>query len=147
MRMITVVAALAAITFCATGVLADPVSEREQLMKQNFRHWKSLNQMTREQAPFDAAAVEAAFAQWADTASKFAALFPDDAKTGGDNRASPNIWENKKDFEAHVDNFAKMVADNRDKANISLDALKASWPAVNDACDGCHKEYRLARKK
>ena len=149
MRIVAVVTALAVISFGVTGVLAqqDPVTEREQLMKGNFRHWKSLNQMTRGQAAFDAAAVEAAFAQWADTASKFGALFPDNAKTGGDNRASPKIWENKKDFEARIVEFGKMVADNRDKAKMSLDALKASWPAVNNACDGCHKDYRLERKK
>ena len=149
MRIVAVVTGLAVISFGVTGVLAqqDPVTEREQLMKGNFRHWKALNQMTRGQAPFEAAAVEAAFAQWADTASKFGALFPDNAKTGGDNRASPKIWENKKDFETRVVEFGKIVAENRDKANTSLDALKASFPAINDACDDCHKEYRLARKK
>jgi cytochrome c556 len=148
MRISAVAAAFAVAAFCVTTAFADqdPVTEREHLMKENFRHWKSLNQMTKGQASFDAGAVAAAFAQWADTASKFAALFPDDAKTGGDNRAAPKIWENKKDFEEHVVNFAKVVAENRDKAKTSLDGLKASFPAVNDACDGCHKEYRLARK-
>ena len=101
--------------------------------------------MMRGQAPFDAAAVDAAFAQWADTAQKLPSLFPDNSKTGGDNRASPKIWLNKKDFEAKAAAFAKAVAENHDKAKSSLDGLKTAIPVVGKACDDCHKDYRLAK--
>jgi cytochrome c556 len=46
----------------------DPVTVREDLMKKNNDHAKAVVQMMRGQAPFDAAAVDAAFKQWADTA-------------------------------------------------------------------------------
>ena len=125
---------------------SDPVKLREDLMKQNNEHAKTMVAMIRGQKPFDAKAVDAAFAQWADTAQKFAALFPDNAKTGGDNRASPKIWENKKDFEAKTVAFGKVVAENRDKAKASLDGLKAAIPVVGKSCDNCHEDYRLTKK-
>ena len=74
-------------------------------------------------------------------------LFPDNAKTGGDNRASPKIWENKKDFEAKAAAFGKAVADNRAEAVASLEGLKAAIPVVGKACDNCHELYRLSKKR
>jgi len=125
---------------------SDPVITRENLMKQNNNHAKTMVAMMRGQAPFDAAKVDAAFAQWADTAKQLPGLFPEGSKTGGDNRASPKIWLNKKDFDAKVAAFAKAVADNHDKAKSSLDGLKAAIPVVGKGCDDCHKEYRLSKQ-
>jgi cytochrome c556 len=124
----------------------DPIATRKNLMKQNNDHARSLVQMIRGQAPFDAAKVDEAFGQWADTAKKLPGLFPDNSKTGEETRASPNIWQNKADFDAHAAAFGKAVADNRDKAKASLDGLKAAIGPVGGACDNCHKDYRLSRR-
>jgi cytochrome c556 len=124
----------------------DPIAARKALMKKNNDHARSLVQMIRGQAPFDAAKVDEAFAQWADTAKRLAGLFPDTSKTGEETRASSKIWENKADFDAHVAAFGKAVADNRDKAKGSLDGLKAAIGPVGGACDNCHKDYRLSRR-
>jgi cytochrome c556 len=102
--------------------------------------------MMRGQQPYDAAAVDAAFAQWADTAQKLPGLFPENSKTGGGNRASPKIWLNKKDFDSKAAAFAIAVAENRDKAKSSLDGLRAAIPVVGQACDECHKDYRLSKQ-
>ena len=76
-------AALAAVVlvFGAGAVTAqsDPIATRMALMKGNAR---IVVPMMRGQAPFDAAKVDAAFAQWADTAQKLPGLFPDNSKTG-----------------------------------------------------------------
>jgi cytochrome c556 len=130
----------------AAAAQSDPVKTREDLMKANNNNAKAVVQMVKGQKPFDAKVVEAAFTQWADTAKQLPSLFPDNAKTGGDNRASPKIWENKKDFEAKIAAFAKSVADNRAKAVESLDGLKAAIPVVGKACDDCHKPYRLSKR-
>ena len=134
-----------AVVFAVGAALAqsDPAATRENLMKQNNTHARAVVQMMRGQRPFDAAAVEAAFAQWADTAQKLPALFPENAKTGGANRASPKIWDNKKDFDEKAVAFGKAVADNRDKGKGSLDGLKAAVPLVGKTCDACHEDYRL----
>jgi cytochrome c556 len=142
----TILAALAVgLSVGAAIAQQDPVITRENLMKENNKHAIAVVRMMRGQAPFDAAAVDAAFAQWADTAQKLPSLFPDNSKTGGDNRASPKIWLNKKDFEAKAAAFAKAVAENHDKAKSSLDGLKAAIPVVGKGCDDCHKDYRLGK--
>ncbi len=140
--------AVIAVGLSAGVVIAqqDPVTTRENLMKENDKNAKTVVKMMRGRAPFDAAAVDAAFAQWADTAQKFPGLFPENSKTGGDNQASPKIWLNKKDFAAKSAAFGKVVAENRDKAKASLDGLRAAIPVVGKACDNCHEDYRLSKQ-
>jgi len=124
----------------------NPVTMREDLMKQNNKQAVVVVKMVRGQQPFDAAAVDAAFAQWAATAQKLPDLFPENSKTGGDNRASPRIWLNRKDFDGKATAFAKAVADNRAKAKSSLVGLRAAIPAIARACDNCHEDYRLPKQ-
>jgi cytochrome c556 len=140
--------ALLGLMLSVGAVLAqsDPVKERENLMKQNDEGAKAVVAMMRGQRPFDGKAVDAAFAQWADTAKKLRSLFPEGSKTGGDNRASPKIWLNRKDFNAKAADFGKAVADNRAKAVASVEGLRAAVPLIGDACDNCHKEYRLSKR-
>jgi cytochrome c556 len=140
--------AVIAVALGAGAVIAqqDPVTTRENLMKENNKNAIAVVKMMRGQAPFDAAAVDAAFAQWADTAQKLPGLFPENSKTGGDNRASPKIWLNKKDFDEKSAAFGKVVAENRDKAKASLDGLKVAVPVVGKACDNCHEDYRLSKQ-
>jgi cytochrome c556 len=142
--------ALAAV-FVALGagaVLAqsDPIAARMALMKGNNDNANVVVQMMKGQAPFDAAKVDAAFAQWADTAQKLPGLFPDNSKTGQKTRAASKIWVTKADFDAKAAEFGKVVAENRDKAKGSLDGLRTAIPLVGNACDNCHKEYRLAKQ-
>ena len=125
---------------------SDPIAARKALMKQNNDHAKTMVAMMRGQAPFNAQAVDAAFAQWADTAQRFPGLFPDNSKTGGETRATSKIWVNKKDFDAKAAEFGKAVADNRDKAKASLDGLKAAIPMVGKTCDNCHEDYRASQR-
>ncbi len=146
----TLGAALAAIliVFGAGAVIAqsDPIAGRKALMKENNDNAVIVVRMMRGQIPFDAAKVDAAFVQWADTAQKLPGLFPDNSKTGEKTRAAPKIWITKADFDAKAAGFAKAVAENRDKAKASLDGLRAAIPVVGNACDTCHKEYRLGRQ-
>jgi len=144
-------AALAVAFFVAWGTTAivaqsDPIAARMALMKGNQDNADLVIKMMRGQAPFDAGKVDAAFAQWADTAQKLPGLFPDNSKTGQKTRAAPKIWETKSDFDTKAAEFGKAVAENRGKAKSSLDGLRAAIPAVGDACDNCHKQYRLSQR-
>jgi len=125
---------------------SDPIATRMTLMKGNDDNARIVVQMMRGQAPFDAAKVDAAFTQWADTAQKLPGLFPDNSKTGQKTRASSKIWVTKADFDAKAAEFGKAVAENRDKAKTSLDGLRAAIPVVGNACDSCHKDYRLSKQ-
>ena len=142
--------ALAAV-FVALGTGAviaqsDPIAARMALMKGNNDNANVVVQMMKGQAPFDAAKVDAAFAQWADTAQKLPGFFPDNSKTGQKTRAASKIWVTKADFDTKAAEFGKVVAENRDKARGSLDGLRAAIPLVGNACDNCHKEYRLSKQ-
>jgi cytochrome c556 len=144
-------AALAAAVVAVLGASAviaqsDPIATRMALMKGNDDNARIVVQMMRGQAPFDAAKVDAAFAQWADTAQKLPGLFPDNSKTGQKTRASSKIWVMKADFDAKAAELGKVVAENRDNAKTSLDGLRAAIPVVGNACDSCHKDYRLSKQ-
>ena len=143
-------AALAAVVVVlgSDAVIAqsDPIATRMALMKANDDNARVVVQIMRGQAPFDAAKVDTAFAQWADTAQKLPGLFPDNSKTGQKTRASSKIWVTKVDFDAKAAEFGKAVAENRDKAKTSLDGLRAAIPVVGNACDSCHKDYRLSKQ-
>ena len=133
---------------CTGAVIAqsDPIATRKSLMKQNNDHAIIAVKMMRGQEPFDGAKIDAAFAQWADTAQKLPGLFPDNSKTGQETLALPKIWQTKSDFDAKAAAFGKAVAENRDKAKASLDGLKAAIPAVGKGCDNCHEDYRLTKR-
>jgi cytochrome c556 len=149
LRAIIVVLAMGLAAGIVTSpVLAqsDPIAARKALMKGNNDNARAMVQTMRGQKPFDAAAVDAAFAQWAETAQKLPGLFPDDSKTGGDTHAAPKIWQDKKDFDEKAAAFGNAVAENRDKAKESLDGLKAAIPVVGKACDNCHEDYRLSKQ-
>ena len=141
-------AAVLAVALGTSAVVAqsDPIKERMALMKGNNDNAKIVVGMIRGQAPFDAAKVDAAFVQWAETAQKLPGLFPDNSKTGEKTRAAPKIWEAKADFDAKAAAFGKAVADNRAKAKASLDGLKAAIGPVGKACDNCHEDYRLSQR-
>jgi cytochrome c556 len=142
--------ALAAIivVFGAGAVIAqsDPIAARMALMKGNDDNARIVVQMMRGQAPFDAAKIDAAFAQWADTAQKLPGLFPDNSKIGQKTRAASKIWVTKADFDTKAAAFGKVVAENRDKAKASLDGLRAAIPVIGNACDNCHKDYRTSKQ-
>jgi cytochrome c556 len=138
------IAAIFVLTAAVTAIAqSDPIATRKALMKENDQNAVIVVRMMRGMAPFDAAKVDAAFAQWADTAQKLPGLFPDSSKTGQKTRASSKIWVTKADFGVKAAAFGKVVAENRNKAKASLDGLHGAIPAVANSCDACHKNYRL----
>jgi cytochrome c556 len=143
-RTMLAVAAAAVVTVAVAQ--SDPVSQRKALMKGNLEGARNVSRMVRGEDPFDVTKVNAAFAQWAETAQKLPALFPEPPKPGQETRALPKIWETKADFEAKNAAFGKAVADNKDKVK-TLDELKAAFPGVSKTCDDCHEPYRRPQQR
>ena len=141
------IAATVAIGVGAVVAQTDPIAARKDMMKQTNKFAKSVNAMVKGEEPFTSETVAAAYATWDRTASQVGKLFPDNSKGDGTNtRAKAAIWDNRKDFDAKVAAFGKAVADGKAKAS-SLDGVKASMPAINDACNNCHELYRAPQKK
>ena len=139
-RSVVVAIALA----CGVGaVLADtdPIAERRALMKHDGEAAKKLFDMSKGKAPFDLATVKESLATLDDGATKSAALFPDNSKTGGGTAALPAIWQNKADFDARFVKFKKDVEAAR--AGITDEAsFKQLAPAVFKNCGSCHELYK-----
>jgi cytochrome c556 len=143
--MIRTVLITATIAIGITGVVAqtDAISQRKELMKKNSQHTKAVSAMVKGDAPFDAKVVTAAFTQWSETAAQLPKLFPDDSKSGGETRALPKIWSDRKGFDAEIAAFAKAASARPTDA----EGLKKAFPAVSKVCGDCHEGYRAAAKK
>jgi cytochrome c556 len=144
-RTILAMTAVAVGVSCAIAQ-SDPIAERKLLMKGNADGARNVNRMVRAEDPFDVAKVNAAFAQWTETADKLPGLFPEPPKPGQDTRALPKIWETKADFDAKIASFGKAVADSKDKVK-TLDELKVAFPIVSKACNDCHEPYRRPQQR
>src|ERR1700749_3551131 len=105
------VAVALALACGVTAVLADtdPIAERRALMKHDGEAAKAMFDMFKGTAPFDLATVQASLKTLSEGATKSAALFPDNSKTGGGTAALPAIWQNKADFDARFAKFAQDV--------------------------------------
>src|SRR6201994_1371129 len=104
--------AVALVLACGvTAVLADtdPIAERRALMKHDGEAAKKLFDMSKGKVPFDLATVKESLKTLDEGATKSAALFPDNSKTGGGTAALPAVWQNKADFDARFVQFAKDV--------------------------------------
>jgi cytochrome c556 len=139
----TTVAALGMLIAGGAGVLAqsgDPISQRQNLMKNNQDQMRTLTGMSRGQVPFNAATAQAAFQRLEQNAKQIPALFPA-GSTQGKTAALPAIWERKADFDAHATKFeqdAKAV-----QAGITDQAgLQAAIQRVGQSCGSCHDAYR-----
>jgi hypothetical protein len=84
-----------ALAAAGTTVLAqsDPIAARMALMKANNDNARNVGQMIRGQALFDAAKVDAAFVQCAETAQKLPGLFPENSKTGEKSRRPEDLGQ------------------------------------------------------
>lgn len=144
MRKIVSLALLSALLpFCCGIALAiDLGQQREASMKAIANAAKTGFGMASGKTPFDAAAASKAMALIAAEASAFPSLFPEGSDKA-DPRASPEIWRNRADFEAH----AKALADSATAAGAAAgqgaDAFKSAFAAVGGSCQGCHQRYRL----
>jgi cytochrome c556 len=141
MKRIALATAITAAGIAGVVAQVDVIETRQGLMKENDKGGKLLSQMARGRVPFDAAKVDAAMAQFAETASKLPDLFPDNSKAG-DTKASSKVWQTRADFDAKIADFTKVVAENRPNVN-TLDGVKAALPTIAKACDNCHDTYRL----
>lgn len=133
-----------ALTFGAAH--ADPIAEREALMKERGRTIGALAKMAKGETPFDAAATMAALQTLSANAEKgldVDALWP--AGSQGDSEASPKIWEDSAAFKAEAEKYKAAVDGAVAAAPADVAALQASVGAIGKECGACHEVYRLKK--
>jgi cytochrome c556 len=147
MKRIVVVAAVLAFSAGAVVAQQDQVKRTQAMMKDNGKNAGALSAMVKGEKPYDQSTVNAALAQFEDTAKDLPTLFPESMKglkLEGDYDPSPKIWEDKAGFESLIKSFAKVVADAKGKIK-NLDTLKAELPVIGKQCGGCHETYRIKK--
>lgn len=120
----------------------DPIAQRKQTMKTLGGFWYGdVAKIMKGEAPYDAAKVKAALDQMILSSKTMPTLFPDSARTGGETKALPTIWEKKDDFNLRWSKLGEeataALASIKDEAS-----LKAAQPALNKNCSDCHTLYR-----
>ena len=147
MKRIVVVAAVLAFSAGAVVAQQDQVKRTQAMMKDNGKNAGALSAMVKGEKPYDQSTVNAALAQFEDTAKNLPTLFPASMKglkLEGDYDPSPKIWDDKAGFESQINSFAKVVADAKGKIK-NLDTLKAELPVIGKQCGGCHETFRIKK--
>ena len=139
--------AISAIALASTAAMADPIADRQALMKSNGKAAGVLAPMVKGEKPFDAEAVMAALKTLDENAHKLdvAKLFPAGSETGGDTTASPKIWQDTPEFQAKVEKFKVDTAAAVAAAPRDVDALKKQFGAIGSNCGGCHESFRIKK--
>jgi cytochrome c556 len=135
-------AALIAVGVVGQALAQDPLAQRIALMKEMGAQARTLTQMARGQAPYDAAAATAAFTKIRDDAKAIPGLFPTPPQAGEKSRAAPAIWSDAAGFKAAA---AKLEADATAAipgAGGGQAALGPLLQKVGANCNACHEAFR-----
>ncbi|MGV0877764.1 cytochrome c [Martelella sp. FLE1502] len=120
-----------------------PQMLRQDDMKAIGKAMGQLGAIAKGENAYDPIVVQGALSDISTNITDFTTHFPPDSKTGNDTEASPAIWENMDDFEAH----AKKLADDADAllADLPADqaAVGAAMKTLGANCAACHKLYRV----
>lgn len=115
--------------------------ERQEIMKSLFpTYYRGFSQVARGEST-DIASIPAKAQEAVAQLQKFATLFP--AGSGREavpeTRSKPEIWSQKAAFEAAN---TKLIVETQKLGDIAktgnVDAVKAQFAAVSEACGGCH---------
>jgi cytochrome c556 len=125
----------------AQSTPAQVVEQRQEGMKSLWRnYYQEMSRVVRGQSD-DIAGVATRASQASEALKKVALLFP--PGTGRDaapkTRAKPEIWTQRAEFEAALTKLiAETDAIGTAARSGNLDAVKAQWPKVAEACGACH---------
>lgn len=138
--------AISALAFSSSIALADPVDEREALMKANGAAMGGLSAFVKGEKPYEAAEVLALLTKLNEDAVKLSSpdLWPVGSDTG-DSEASPKIWEDSAGFQAALEKFQLDTAAAVEAAPADVDALKTQVGAIGQNCASCHQAFRVKK--
>lgn len=139
------IAAVTTLTLLASAASADPIADRQKLMKGIADATKVSAEMVQGKTAWDAAAAKAAMATIAANSEIFPTLFPAGTETGGDTEAAPKIWATKSDFDAISAKMASAAQAAGAAADGGIDAFKPAFGAMAANCKACHEGYRIQK--
>lgn len=139
--------AISVLALGSAAAQADPIADRQALMKERGKLVGGLAKMVKGEQPFDADAVLTALKDLQANAEKFdvEALFPKGSEEGGETTAAPKIWEDMAGFKAAEDKYLADVKGAVEAAPADVDALKAQIGTIGPDCASCHQSYRIKK--
>jgi cytochrome c556 len=139
------IVAISVLTLGASFASADPVEDREALMKANAKAMGGLSSYVKGEKPFDAQDVMAQLTKLSQDAQALdnPALWPAGSDAGSE--ASPKIWEDPEGFQAALAKFKSDTAAAVAAAPADVDALKAQIGAIGSNCASCHQAFRVKK--
>ncbi|MBZ9702552.1 MULTISPECIES: c-type cytochrome [unclassified Mesorhizobium] len=140
------VVAISMLAFAGSAAFADPILDRQALMKERGKIVGGLSKVVKGEEPFDAAAVLTALQALQANAEKFDAdvLFPAGSDTG-DTTAAPKIWQDMAGFKATEDKYLADVKAAVAVAPADVESLKTQIGVIGSDCGTCHKGYRVKK--
>ncbi|MBZ9706774.1 cytochrome c [Mesorhizobium sp. B2-1-8] len=140
------VIAISMLALAASAAFADPILDRQALMKERGKIVGGLSKVAKGEEPFDAAAVLTQLQALQVNAEKFdvEALFPK-GSDAGDTTAAPKIWEDMAGFKATEDRYLANVKATVATAPADVDALKTQIGTIGSDCGTCHQGYRVKK--
>ncbi len=138
--------AISMLALAGSAAFADPVLDRQALMKERGKIVGGLNKVVKGEEPYDAAAVLSALQALQANAEKFdvATLFPA-GSDDGDTTAAPKIWQDMPGFKAAEDKYLADVKAAASAAPADVDALKGQFGAIVANCGACHQNFRIKK--
>ncbi|TGQ46820.1 cytochrome c [Mesorhizobium sp. M00.F.Ca.ET.216.01.1.1] len=140
------VLAISMLAFAGSAASADPLQDRQALMKERGKIAAGLSKVVKGETPYEAASVLTALQALQANAEKFdaEALFPAGSDKG-DTTAAPKIWQDMAGFKETHDNYLTDVKAAVAAAPADVDALKTQFGTIGKDCGTCHQTYRIKK--
>ncbi|RTL97107.1 MAG: cytochrome C556 [Hyphomicrobiales bacterium] len=140
------VLAISMLALAGSAALADPIQDRQALMKERGKLAGQLSKVVKGEEDFDAAAVLTTLKALQANAEKFDVekLFPAGSENG-DTTAAPKIWEDMAGFKAAEDKFLANAKEAVASPPGDVDGLKAQLNTLGGDCGACHQSYRIKK--
>lgn len=136
---------LSALAIFVVQAGAEPVEERQALMKERGDIMRVLGPIAQEKQPFDAATVNEALQRLqanAETGTNTGELWPEGSNTG-ESESTPAVWEDRDGFQAAADKMAADATAAVEANPQDLASFQAAFGTVANNCGSCHETYRL----
>jgi cytochrome c556 len=142
-KMLFAPLAIAVFPFAVALAGDSPQEARHELMEDVGGAAKTIGQMLKGEAPFDAAAAQEALQIWADSAEPFGDMFPEGSETGFDTEAKSTIWTDRAGFDEQLAAFGEAAAAAVAASPQTLEELQPAAGPVFKVCKSCHESYRV----
>jgi len=147
MRMMPTAAAIAAMLAIAAGTALGqagetPFEKRQAAMEIVGKSAKTVGDMLRGNAPFDAAAANEALAAMQEAVVDYGEFFPEGSEHP-ESEAAPAIWEDMDGFQSTLSAFREDLAAGVEAAPQTPETLGATFGEIAQNCRTCHEQYRI----